>query len=129
MGEHVEAECPEEARAVRARALARFHGPQRDGGIQAEGERLHEPGARRFDIAAHESQVERALGTAAHKLAQGVGRLVARRYAQRSCEVVARTQGQDSQTGPSRIVHTHEPIDRLMDDAVTAQDKHGVVCL
>ena len=104
VSEHVETQRPEEARAVGAAALARLHGTQRDGGVQAERKRLHEPGAGRFGVAAHETQVECAFGAAARKLAQGIGRLVAGCHAQRPCEVVARTQGQNSQERSRRLV-------------------------
>ena len=127
VGEHVEAQRPEEASAVRAAALARLHGAQCDGGVQAEGKRLHKPGACRLSIAAYKTQVECALGAAVRELAQGVSRFVAGCHAQRACEVVARSQGQDPQAGPRRLAQPHESIDRLVDDAVAAQHKHGVV--
>ena len=69
VGEHVEAQRPEEACAVRTAALARLHGAQRDGGVQAEGERLHKPGACRLGVAAHKTQVECAFGAAVRQLA------------------------------------------------------------
>ena len=98
-----------------ARAHAPLHRVERDGGVQTERERLHEP------MAVHAPYVR--------KTRLGPQQLGARfvhfgRNAERARVVVARSYGYHAERRPPRSRAPHEPARHLVDDAVAAQRDH-----
>ena len=97
------------------RAHAPLHRVERDGGIQAERERFHEP------MAVHAPYV-RKTRLCPQQLGARLVNLV--RDAQRARVIVARPYGYHAERRPPRSRAPHEPARHLVDDAVAAQRDH-----
>ena len=93
------------------RALVR--GVQRDGGVQPEGQRLHE-------VPAVDAPDLDALLATAHELAKGLLGVVSR-HVESAGVIVAGAHGDDAQAGPGPGVDGHEAFGNLVNNAVSAK--------